>query len=138
MADLTTKGRIRLAGLISSKNHVNGVIEWVQGGSQVVERLTLDGLRALGVAVVVTEDNIVQLAVGDYSELATAWPLEDAARVSDARQAVIRGPQQLAAAAPMPADLGAFGSIRPPDLPGPMTGDVDASTSTRRARRVAQ
>lgn len=139
MSDLTNKGRIRLAGLISSKDHTNGIVEWVQGGSTVVERLSLDALRALGVGVVVTGDNVVQLAVGDYREIATAWPLEDLARVSDARQATIRGPSPPVAASPAPTDLGA--SAKPSmsfDLPGPMQVDPDAGSLQRRVRRAAQ
>lgn len=123
MVDLAGKGRIRLAGLISSKQHTNGIVEWVQGGSVVVERLSLDALRALGVAVLITEDDVVQLAVGEYSELATRWPLEDMARVSDARTQSIRGPQPVTGAVPMPPEvvaLGSFGSSR--DLPGSISG----------------
>jgi zona occludens toxin len=138
MVELSAKGRIRLAGLISSKTHTSGVVEWVQGGTVVIERLSLDALRALGVAVLVTE-NTVQLASGDFHELATPWPLEDMGRVSDARQSSIRGPQQLAAASPLPSDLGG-GAPRTMDLPGSLSkpGDPDAGSLPRRVRRVAQ
>lgn len=123
MADLAGRGRIRLAGLASMGDRIAGVVEWVQGGTVVVERMTLDALRTLGVAVVVSGD-VVQLVVGDYRELATSWPLEDMARVSDARQQSIRGPQPPTGAAPLPAGLAGPGAPQPPsfvDLPGSIT-----------------
>ncbi|PTT89366.1 Zonular occludens toxin [Pelomonas sp. HMWF004] len=120
MADLSTKGRIRLAGLATMRDHTTGVVEWVQGGTVVMERLTLDALRGLGVAVLISGD-LVQLAVGDYRELATPWPLEDMARVSDARQSLIRGPAAVTASqATQPLEPPSFVS-RAPDLPGPLT-----------------
>lgn len=118
MADLSAKGRIRLAGTASMGTRISGVVEWVQGGTVVIERLTLDALRTLGVGVVVAGD-AVHLGVGDYRELATSWPLEDMARVSDARTERIRGPQAATAAAPLPPGLAA--EARAPsfvDLPG--------------------
>jgi zona occludens toxin len=120
MADLQSKGRIRLAGLISSKTHTSGIIEWVQGGSTVIERLSLDALRALGVAVIVTEDSVVTLAVGDFKDIATTWPLEDIARVSEARQAAIRGPAPIYGATEPPTFRGSS-SREAPDYPGNLT-----------------
>lgn len=125
LSDLASKGRIRLAGLVTMGQRTSGIVEWVQGGTVVTERLTLDALRTLGVAVLVSGD-VVQLAVGDYAELATPWPLEDMARASNATQVAVRGPQPLGAASPLPDGLGA--SAHPPsfvDLPGPLTrGDT--------------
>lgn len=84
--ELTTSYKIRLAGLVTGKNRVLGVVEWVDGNSRVVERMTLDALRDLGVAVLVG-DGYVRLAVGQWEAMATMWPLEDvsAGRVSVAR-----------------------------------------------------
>lgn len=139
MSELAVKGRIRLAGLISSSKHTSGIVEWVEGGTVVVERLSLDVLRSLGVAVIVTEDSVVQLAVGNYRELATPWPLQDMARVSDARQDAIRGPHPVVAAAPLPQDLPR--GIDPPsfvDRPGTLKSDEDAGSMQRRISRVAR
>jgi zona occludens toxin len=122
MSELAGKGRIRLAGLVSMGQRTSGIIEWVQGSTVVVERLSLDALRTLGVGVVISGD-VVQLAVGDYQELATPWPLEDMARVSDARQERIRGPQSPTAATPLPPGLGQA-APQPPtfaELPGPLS-----------------
>jgi zona occludens toxin len=139
MADLQGKARIRLAGLISSSDHISGVVEWVQGGNVVIERLSLDTLRALGVGVLVTED-VVQLYVGEYRELATSWPMEDLGRMSESRQASVRGPVQVASSGRQVApEVAAV--ARPSmslDLPGPITVDPDAGSLPRRVRRVAQ
>ncbi|MFT7724601.1 MAG: zonular occludens toxin domain-containing protein [Roseateles sp.] len=94
MLEVSSKGRIRLAGLITMRNRTSGVIEWIQGGSVVIERLSLDALRTLGVAVVISGD-VVQLAVGGYHELATPWPLEEFGRATAAQQSAVRGPQPI-------------------------------------------
>ncbi|MCE4555007.1 zonular occludens toxin domain-containing protein [Pelomonas cellulosilytica] len=141
MVDLASKGRIRLAGLASMRDHTTGIVEWVQGGTVVVERLTLDALRTLGVGVVVSGD-VVQLAVGDYRELATPWPLEDMGRVSEARQDTIRPAVRLSSAAPVPPDLSTAAQPRDIDLPGPLTRapqrEPFAGSLQRRIAQVAQ
>lgn len=139
MADLGATGRIRLAGLISSKDRTSGIVEWVQAGNVVLERLSLDALRSLGVAVIVTDDAVVQLVVGGYRELATPWPLEEMARVSDARAQAVRGPQGLSTATPMPSDV--VTAAAPPsfvDRPGTLKSDEDAGSMQRRVARVAR
>ncbi|WPG40576.1 zonular occludens toxin domain-containing protein [Variovorax sp. EBFNA2] len=89
--DLSGKYRIRLSGLLAGRGHVAGVVEWLDGNTRVVERQSLDTLRDLGVAVIVTGPT-VRLRVGEWSALATMWPVEDAVgRVSEARQDAIRG-----------------------------------------------
>jgi len=138
MVDLQGKARIRLAGLISSGDHISGVVEWVQGGNLVVERLSLDTLRSLGVGVIVTGD-VVQLAAGEFRDLATSWPLEELGRMSEQRQAVIRGPVQPAPAGQVSPDVLAMG--RPSmamDLPGSITVEPDAGNLQRRVRKIAQ
>jgi zona occludens toxin len=97
-AELSGRSRIRLAGLISSAKRTSGFVEWVDGNTHVVERLTLDALRDLGVSIVISEGS-VRLALGEWSELATAWPLEADGRVSDARLAAMRPPQERSAIA---------------------------------------
>lgn len=121
LADLTTNHRIRLVGLISSPTHTTGIVEWVQSGSVVVERLTLDQLRRLGVAVLITGD-AVQLAVGQYTALATSWPLEDRGRATGATLERVRGPQPLGAQQELPPGLASLGGARSIDLPGELRG----------------
>lgn len=86
---LSEKARARLAGLIEFKGRTSGTVEWVDGGSRVIERISLDTMRDLGVAVVVTGGS-VRLALGDWSELATMWPIEPAGRLDDRRQDDLR------------------------------------------------
>lgn len=139
LSELTGKGgRIRLAGLVSMGSRTSGIIEWVQGSSVVMERLSLDALRTLGVAVLISGDS-VQLAVGSYAELATPWPLEDPARASSAMQVAVKGPQPMVGGAPLPQGLAA--AAEPPsfvDLPGPIaqTGDIGGGSLARRIARV--
>ncbi len=108
--DLTSKYRIRLSGLLVGRGHTAGVVEWIDGNTRVVERQTLDTLRDLGVAVVVTGPT-VRLQVGEWSSMATMWPMEGELRVSDARQDQIRaesgrtGADQADQAAIRPAGL---------------------------------
>jgi zona occludens toxin len=83
-ADLSQRFRIRLAGLLQAQSRASGIVEWLDGGSRVVERLTLDQLRELGVAVVIGE-GITKLAIGDWSDIATMWPVEADGRVSENR-----------------------------------------------------
>ena len=91
-SDLSGKYRIRLAGLISTPTRVQGVVEWVDGGTRVVERMSLDVLRNLGVAVA-AGDGFVRLALGGWNDIATMWPLEGDIRVSQARQDALRPAQ---------------------------------------------
>ena len=138
MAELSTRGRIRLAGLARMGERSVGIVEWVQAGNVVIERLTLDALRTLGVGVVISGD-VVTIAIGDFTDLATPWPLEEPGRMSDAGQTALRGPQQLGAAAPMPDGLGT--GTEPPrfkDLPGPLRQQETVGTVFRRAIRPEQ
>ncbi|SEL93644.1 zona occludens toxin [Roseateles sp. YR242] len=106
--------RLRLAGLARMGERVNGVVEWVSGDTRVMERMSLDTLRTLGVAVVVSGDT-VQLAVGDWYGFATPWPIEGEIRVPQAKQDEIRGyGGQIVAAGPGGV------SAQPRDLPGPI------------------
>lgn len=122
LVQLSEGGRIRLAGLVSMGGRTSGVVEWVRAGSVVVERLSLDALRTLGVGVLISGDS-VQLAVGSYSELATPWPMEELGRASNAVQVAVRGPQPATGGQALPPGIAA--GVEPPrftDLPGPMVG----------------
>uniref|UniRef100_UPI000D3AD252 zonular occludens toxin family protein n=1 Tax=unclassified Variovorax TaxID=663243 RepID=UPI000D3AD252 len=89
-SDLAGKGRVRLAGLLVGRGKVTGYVEWVDGNTRVVERLGIDTLQDLGVKVQVV-GVAVKLSLGGWNALATMWPMEGEARVSDERQQQIRG-----------------------------------------------
>lgn len=89
LADLAGKGRIRLSGLLRGRGLVVGVVEWLDGNTRVIERLSLDQLRDLGVSVLVIGDS-VRLGVGDWVTLATMWPVEAEGRVSEYRSATLK------------------------------------------------
>lgn len=126
-SELSTKARIRLAGLITMGRRTSGYVEWVDGNTHVMERLTLDALRDLGVSVVLSEGS-VRLVLGDWSDLATSWPLEAEGRVSEARLERMRPERELQADAPMSAM--SLGGGRPPAPTREPAGDL--TTSTRR------
>lgn len=87
---LSETARPRLVGLISRSGRVDGVVEWVEPGARVVERMSLDQIRVLGVAVM-QMGAAVRLSVGDWDVLVTMWPTEAEGRVSEARQELVRG-----------------------------------------------
>ena len=91
--ELSESARPRLVGLVSRENRVDGVLEWVEPGARVVERMTLDQVRILGVSVV-QMGAAVRLAIGDLDLIATMWPTEAEGRVSQARQELVRGGYQ--------------------------------------------
>lgn len=113
-SDLTTKYRPRLAGLIEAKGRVDGVVEWVDGGARVFERLTLDQLRDLGTAVQLTRGT-VRLTLGGWSQLVTMWPTQAEGVVSQARLNEMR-----------PTEPGGMGSS-----PGLVVLDGQARTTAR-------
>lgn len=90
LADLASKGRVRLAGLAVLRGRSVGYVEWVDGTTRVIERIGIESLREMGVSVQVIGPG-VKLALGGWSAFATMWPMEGDARVSDARQEQIRG-----------------------------------------------
>jgi zona occludens toxin len=106
-ADLSQRFRIRLAGLVSGATRASGIVEWIDGGSRVMERLSLDQLRELGVAVVIGQ-GVTKLAMGEWSDLATMWPLEADGRISENRLQSMR-PTEAGAHAPEPAGLATLG-----------------------------
>lgn len=123
-ADLSKQYRIRLAGLITSGDRFDGYVEWVDNGARVMDRMSLQTLRAMGVGVARSE-GFLRLAVGGWEEIATMWPTEADGRVSAARLEGMRtggpiqgysGPSQPNIAA---ADnLASLGGQRVIDLPG--------------------
>ena len=86
---LTEKSRIRLAGLIVFQGKTQGVIEWVDGGSHVTERLELMQLRDMGVSVMQVGQS-VRLTLGSWQQIATMWPLDLPGRVPETTQEQLR------------------------------------------------
>lgn len=92
LAALSTQYRVRLAGVLSLGERVQGVVEWVEGGQRVAERLTFDDLRLLGVSIVQI-GGVVRLTLGGWSDLASPWPMEVLGRASAAVQERVAGPR---------------------------------------------
>lgn len=99
MATLSESHRIRLAGVIVAGDKFDGYVEWVDAGSRVMERLSFNALREMGVAVLRSE-GFVRLAVGAWAEVATMWPTEAEGRISQARLDGMRPVQSQVAQAP--------------------------------------
>lgn len=104
---LTEKARVRLGGFIEGKGKQYIVVEWLDAGMRVTERLTLEQLETLGVAVNL-RGSTVKLALGDWSQIATMWPIESEGRVSDNRLEEMRARERgnSPAAAPQTANPG--------------------------------
>lgn len=81
---LSEKGRIRFAGSLVSAGVHRGILEWYDGSENLVDRLTLDQVKAMGVAVDVAEYGVKLLAHGE-AIVATAWPLARPVREREPR-----------------------------------------------------
>lgn len=112
-----TGSRLRLAGLARMGDRVGGVVEWVSGDMRVVERMSLDALRQLGVAVLVSGDT-VQLAIGEWAGLATSWPLDGEVRVSEARLEEMRRQATVSGAPVATGDLRVAATAPEQGMPG--------------------
>lgn len=73
VVELADAGRIRLSGVMQVDGLSRALVEWVDSSNKVIERLTLDQLRALGMRVQVHAFG-VELLAGDQTIIATAWP----------------------------------------------------------------
>lgn len=72
---LCDRARPRLAGLITGGAKVVGMVEWVQDGGKVLDRLSLDDVKALGVTVEVNSYG-VRLVYEKKDAIVTPWPLD--------------------------------------------------------------
>lgn len=88
-SDLSSKYRVRLVGFIRRGKDMDGVVEWIDGGAHVMDRMRLVQLRDLAVSITVVGDALI-LKSGDWQALATMWPIESEGRVSEDREAGIR------------------------------------------------
>lgn len=124
--DLNSKGRVRLSALVETGGRFNGYVEWVADKDRVLDRLSLDELRGMGVGVEKTPYGVKLTAKGRV-QVVTAWPVDQPDRISNAQiDAIRRGavpvPQSIADSPVAPAKSGAdvharVGSIyTPPEL----------------------
>lgn len=111
-ADLSDKARIRLAGLVVFQGTTQGLIEWVDGGNHVTERIDLMQLRDMGVSVIQVGQS-VRLTLGAWQQIATMWPMDVPGRVPDSTQNALR-PKE------------------PQDVNGPVTVVAQANQQPRR------
>lgn len=88
-ADLTGKARIRLAGLVIFQGKTQGLIEWVDGGNHVTERIDLMQLRDMGVSVMQVGQS-VRLTLGEWQQIATMWPMDVPGQVPDTTQNALK------------------------------------------------
>lgn len=80
--DLTGKGRARLGGFLQTAQRHFVVIEWLDSGTRVIERMSLEQLEALGVTVTL-RSSTVRLSLGEWSQIVTMWPIDVEGRVSE-------------------------------------------------------
>lgn len=111
-ADLADKARIRLAGLVVFNGNTQGLVEWVDGGNHVTERIDLMQLRDMGVSVLQVGQS-VRLTLGAWQQIATMWPMDVPGRVPDGTQNALR-PKE------------------PQDVNGPVTVVAQANSQPRR------
>lgn len=138
LVEISSKGRIRLAGLMEARGRVTGVVEWLDGTTHVAERTTFDQLRALGVEIVVLHQ-AAHLKLGQWQALATQWPIESEGMVSNERQAIIAraSPSAGYAAEPVPARTLPMPEVYPRHdtgliAPSQITAQVSGELSLRR------
>lgn len=91
---LSDQGKPRLAALVDlGGDQFAGVIEWRADQSRVIDRLTVEQVRALGVAVIKTGFG-VKLVWGagkdQQTMIVTSWPIDDPNRYSQQQIADIR------------------------------------------------
>lgn len=82
--DLTGKGRIRFTGTATAGGRVHGWVQWFDNGSNVLDQLSLDQLRAMGVEAVVATYG-VKLLASNEAIVATAWPVNRPVREESPR-----------------------------------------------------
>ncbi|SFA98722.1 zona occludens toxin [Collimonas sp. OK607] len=95
--DLSERYRLRLSMVVRNKEKMSAVFEWFDDGLRAVERLTMKQIIDLGYMVIVSPDlDTATISKGKVSYVATQFPLEGWARVSDARQREIAGGDRVA------------------------------------------
>lgn len=81
---LTEKARIRFTGSLVSGGKHHGFLEWYDSSENLLDRLSLDQVEAMGVAVNVLAFG-VKLVAGGEAIIATAWPVARPVRDQEPR-----------------------------------------------------
>lgn len=90
--DLSERYRLRVSAIVQMGGRTAAVFEWFDDGLRAVERLSLAQVERLGYKVVVSPGlDGATIEKGKVMYVATQFPLEGWARVSDARQRDIAG-----------------------------------------------
>ncbi|WP_211453024.1 zonular occludens toxin family protein [Collimonas antrihumi] len=90
--DLSERYRLRLSMVVRNNQKMSAVFEWFDDGLRAIERMTMRQIVDLGYEVRISpEMDYATIAKGKVSYVATQFPLEGWARVSDARQREIAG-----------------------------------------------
>ncbi|MFB0276665.1 zonular occludens toxin domain-containing protein [Xanthomonas euvesicatoria] len=84
VAELASKGRIRLSARARVGDQDRAWVQWIDESNNVIEELDLTQLRALGYSVSVVTYG-VRLSAGKHIMVATAWPWTAPIREKDAR-----------------------------------------------------
>jgi hypothetical protein len=74
--DLCNRARPRLAGVVQGVGQDRGVVEWQSDHGDVLDRMSFDQIRDLGVSVSVRVYG-VKLAWRDQAVVVTPWPLPE-------------------------------------------------------------
>lgn len=134
-ADLTGKARIRLAGLVIFQGKTQGLIEWIDGGNHVTERIDLMQLRDMGVSVLQV-GQAVRLTLGEWQQIATMWPMDVPGQMPDATQNALKPREAQAVNGPVTVVAGANPQPRKDSAGGDF--ERQDSYSAGLARRNAQ
>jgi zona occludens toxin len=73
--NLTAQARPRMVGWLDLGSEHVGIIEWREDQGHVLDRMTTDQLRSLGVTVV-HRDYGIKVSYKDQAFIATAWPVD--------------------------------------------------------------
>lgn len=123
--DLSERYRLRLSAVVRSQGRLFAVFEWLDEGLHVKERLSAQAIARRGYDVMIdSRMETGAITKGNVQYVATQFPLETEASVSDARQRQIAGGEHGAPVA----------SYSPPSqyvspVPAPAAAPLVASTA---------
>ncbi|WP_442784006.1 zonular occludens toxin family protein [Collimonas fungivorans] len=90
--DLSERYRLRLTAVVKGKDKISAVFEWFDDGLRAVERLTMVQVSRMGYEVLISPElDSATITKGKVMYVATQFPLEGWARVSDARLREVAG-----------------------------------------------
>jgi zona occludens toxin len=90
--DLSERYRLRLSAVVKGRDKITAVFEWFDDGLRAVERLTMVQVTRMGYEVLISPElDSATITKGKVMYVATQFPLEGWARVSDARLREVAG-----------------------------------------------